>query len=107
MKTKLLRKAIEAIQLLREIRDEQKSQKKDWSIIFAKDYLTEEEAAAYLGCTKTYIRTLMRGNGNGPIIPYYMPTTYNRYIARVDLDRFITQRRMRSTAEITAQAAKR
>jgi len=95
---RLLRLIIEAARSVQEMRN----QRQDHSIIFLKDYLTEDEAAVYMNCTKAYIRRLMKGDGNGPIIPYYQPTSNNCYIARVDLDRFIVRIRHRSADEIRA-----
>lgn len=96
--------AYKAIEMLEEIRESQRELVKvaKTDAVLKKDYLTEEEAALYLDCKVAYVKKIMRGNGNGPLVPYYMASGNNSYIARVDLDRFITKTRIRSEEEINS-----
>lgn len=68
-------------------------------VIAQKEYLSKREAAIYLDKTQNYVEILIRSNE----IPYYQPSGYAIYIAKKDLDRYITRTRFKSKQEILGQ----
>lgn len=68
--------------------------------IFAKQYLSKREAAIYLDKTINYIDNLIRSRE----VPYYQPNGYGIYIARADLDRYMTKTRFKSEEELKREA---
>lgn len=66
-----------------------------------KPYLTIAEAAEYLGIAPAAVRRLTASSKNkGPEIPFYLASERLRYIARADLDHWITKRKFLSEEEI-------
>lgn len=61
-----------------------------------KQYLSKKEAAIYLDKTTNYVDNLIRGRE----IAYFQPNGYAIYIARVELDRYITRVMFRSEEQI-------
>ncbi len=65
-----------------------------------KPYLTKKEAATYLGKTSSYVDKLIRGRE----ISYFQPNGYAIFIARDELDRYITRTRFLSEEQIKARS---
>lgn len=68
--------------------------------VYHKEYLTTEEAAAYLGLKTSYVHKLMMLR----TFPYYKPNGKNCYFRRADLDEWIQRGRISSSEELDSDA---
>ncbi len=68
----------------------------------AKEYLTIEEAAEYLGCTKSLLYKMTHLH----TIPFYKPSGKMVYFEKSELNKWMTQNRSMSDDEINEQANK-
>lgn len=70
------------------------------TIFTTKEVLTSEEAARYMGISKSYLYKLtMRGE-----IPHYKPMGKMCYFNRAELEQWLQQNRVATAAEITDRA---
>lgn len=70
------------------------------TIFTTKEVLTSEEAARYMGISKSYLYKLtMRGD-----IPHYKPMGKMCYFNRPELEQWLQQNRVATAAEITDRA---
>lgn len=82
---------------------EQMESIKRYEMLRAKDVLTVEEVAQYMGVGKSYIYQLTCANQ----IPYYKPLGKNIYFDKEEIKNFLKQGRVSTEAEIQKEADKR
>lgn len=70
------------------------------TIFCTKAMLTSDEAAAYLGISKSYLYKLT----NRKEIPFYKPMGKVVYFDRVELEEWIRNNRVSTASEISSQA---
>lgn len=71
------------------------------NIIFcAKEVLTSEEAAKYMGMSKSYLYKLTAKQA----IPHYKPTGKMCYFNRLELEKWLQSNRVKTIAEICQQS---
>lgn len=71
-------------------------------ILFSvKTTLTSAEAAAYMGCSKSYLYKLTMNRE----IPYYKAQGKMSYFKRDELDRWLTRTRIKTNEEIAQEAS--
>lgn len=71
------------------------------TLFCTKDVLTSDEAARYMGISKSYLYKLtMKGN-----IPYYKPMGKMCYFNRAELEAWLQHNRCATDAEITDRAS--
>lgn len=71
------------------------------TLFCTKEVLTSDEAARYMGISKSYLyRLTMRGE-----IPHYKPTGKMNYFNRAELEQWLQQNRCATATEIADRAA--
>lgn len=78
---------------------EQRLEVIDRNQVCGKTYLSKKEAAIYLDKTTNYVDNLIRGRE----ISYFQPNGYAIYIARTELDKYITRTMFLSEEQIKAR----
>lgn len=66
-----------------------------------KEVLTSEEAARYMGISKSYLYKLTMARA----IPHYKPTGKICYFNRLELEKWLQSNRVATSEEIASQAA--
>lgn len=73
------------------------------AVLLNKETLTIEEAAIYTGLSQGYIYKLTCSRG----IPHFKPRGKLLYFSKAELDNWLKQNRVKTTAEIDTAAANR
>ncbi len=74
--------------------------KKEGFDVFSKEVLTSNEAAAYMGVSKSYLYKLTMRQA----IPHYKPMGKMCYFNRQELENWLQSNRVSTSAEISQQA---
>lgn len=70
-------------------------------LLSQKNVLTFEEAASYIGVSKSYLYKLTMNNS----VPFYRPRNKMIYMERIQLENWLMQNRIASTDELQAKAS--
>ena len=72
------------------------------TIFCTKEVLTSDEAAKYMGISKSYLYKLTSGN----LIPHYKPQGKMLYFEKTELEAWLRQNPIRTQAQTEAEAQK-